>query len=176
MQTDSPIGMLPTQAAAAAERLRRRAGPLCANVDDVRQDLMLDLLKRLHHFDSERGSVEAFAAVVFRHRASRIAGQLMRERRASGGPLLSLDILVGPEPLVETLPDETDTALADAGRRIDVVRAVSRLPRRDRALCAAVTRWPVDHLAAHGFGSRAGLYRRLRELRCVFAAHGLRAA
>lgn len=73
------------------------------------------------------------------------------------------------------MPDQDD-ATADAECRIDVVRVLDRLPRRDRALCVAVSRWPVDRLVERGFGSRATLYRRLREPRFVLAANGLVAA
>ena len=43
-------------------------------------------------------------------------------------------------------------------------------------LCAAATHSPVRVLAERGLGSRAGLYRRITDLRCALAAHGLRVA
>ena len=54
--------------------------------------------------------------------------------------------------------------------------AIGPLHPRDRSLCAAATLCPVGRLAERGLGSRATLYRRLRELRCALAAHGARAA
>lgn len=163
------------RADASAARLCQRLSLPPSEKDDLRQELLADLIRRLERFDATRGSLGAFATVVLRHQSARIAERIVTDHGRFGGPLLSLDMPVGPEPLVETLPEEGDTQ-AVSERRIDVVRVVSRLPRRDRAFCCAISRWPVDHLAAQGFCSRAGLYRRLRELRCVFAAHGLRAA
>lgn len=66
------------------------------------------------------------------------------------------------------------TAAALTERRIDIKRSLDELDRRDRAFCAAVGCFTIDQLVAAGFGSRAGLYRRLRDLRPVFAALGLR--
>jgi RNA polymerase sigma-70 factor (ECF subfamily) len=60
--------------------------------------------------------------------------------------------------------------------RIDLSRALGALHARDRLLCAAVAHCPVRVLAERGHGSRATLYRRLRDLRCALAAHGARAA
>lgn len=167
-------GRLAAQANAFAARLCWRLSLPSSDMDDLRQELLADLLRRLDRFDPSRGCLGAFATVVLRNRSARIAERIVAERNKSGGPLLSLDVMVGPEALVETLPEEGD-ARDGIERRVDAGRVISRLPHRDRALCVAVTRWPVDRLAGAGFGSRATLYRRLRELRFVLAAHGLAA-
>lgn len=167
--------LLSERADAAAARLCRRLSLPSSDKDDLRQELLADLIRRHERFDPARGCRGAFATVVLRHHSSRISARIVADRVRSSGPLLSLDIPADTGSLVETLPDEIDAQIA-AERRVDLGRVMSRLPRRDRALCLAVARWPVGHLVERGFGSRAGLYRRLRELRCVFAAHGLRAA
>lgn len=173
--TDNHLVSLASLVDAAAARLRWRLGLPPSDHEDLRQELLLDLTRRLKRFDARRGEVGAFARVVLRNQSARIADRVSRERRRSGGPILSLDAQAGSETLVETLPAEGD-ARAESERRIDVGRVLAHLQPRDRALCAAVMRWPVDHLASNGFGSRAGLYRRLRELRHVLAANGLEAA
>jgi DNA-directed RNA polymerase specialized sigma24 family protein len=166
---------LAARADATAARLCRRLSLPPSDKDDLRQELLADLIRRFERFDPARGCLGAFATVVLRHQSTKISARILAARSRSGGPLLSLDLPAGPEPLVETLLDEVD-AQAACERRIDLGRVVARLPRRDRALCLAVARWPVDRLVHNGFGSRAGLYRRLHELRHVFAAQGLRAA
>ena len=102
-----------------------------------------------------------------------------------GGRLLSLDAIDSNGTSLGDRLSEDDGLAAWHGRpaagvlverRIDVGAALARLDRRDRTLCAAVAHWPVDRLADRGFGSRAGLYRRLQEFRLQLAAHGLRAA
>ncbi len=155
--------------------LVQAAVPAAVRQRRLRQELLADLFRRLDHFEPARGSLGAFATVVLRNQSARIASRFVADRSKSGGPLLSLDMRVGPETLVGTLPDEGDTQDASE-RRIDVDRIVSRLPLRDRAFCVAIARWPVDRLVAQGFGSRAGLYRRLHELRHVLAANGLQVA
>lgn len=172
--TDNHLVSLASLVDAAAARLRWRLGLPPSDHEDLRQELLLDLTRRLKRFDARRGEVGALAKVVLRNQSARIADRVSRERRRSGGPILSLDAQAGSGPLVETLPDIDARAATE--RRIDVGRVLAHLQPRDRALCAAVMRWPVDHLAANGFGSRAGLYRRLRELRLVLAASGLEAA
>lgn len=174
------------EADAAAARLRRRLGLPRADLDDLRQDLLLDLIRRLPAFDSNRGSVGAFAGIVLRNQACRIAARVARERRATGGRLLSLDERSGDGTTIGDRLGETDSLSAWHGHcialeaaidvRIDLARALGALHAPDRSLCAAATQCPVRVLAERGLGSRATLYRRLRELRCVLAAHGARAA
>ena len=79
------------EAGIAAARLRRRLRLPACDQDDLRQELLLDLIRRLPAYDPARGSLGAFANVVLRNQATRIAARVMRERRATGGALLSLD-------------------------------------------------------------------------------------
>ena len=168
------LDLLFAAADAAAARLRWRLRLPPAEHDDLRQELLLDLIRRLPGFDPDRGGLGAFASVVLRNRSSLICARLTRGWSDHGGGLVSLDAPARSDPLVETLP-YPDGEMGDAERRIDVARVLARLQRRDRALCAAVVRWPVDHLVEQGFGSRATLYRRIHEFRHVLAAHGLAA-
>ena len=158
--------------------------PAC-DQDDLRQELLVDLIRRLPAYDPDRGSLGAFANVVLRNQATRIAARVMRERRATGGALLSLDA-ARPDgtTLADTLSEADGLATWQSGpqaipraeRRIDVDRALGELDDPDQALCAALAHWSVDELVARGFGSRASLYRRLAALRPVLAAYGLQAA
>ncbi len=172
------------EADAAAARLWRRLRLPRADLDDLRQDLLLDLIRRLPAFDARRGSIGAFAGIVLRNQASRIAARIARERRATRGGLLSLDEpaddgstlgdrLGGADSLVAWLGHcgAADVTIA-AG--IDLARALGALPVRDLRFCAAIADCPIRGLVDRGLGSRATLYRRLRDLRCVLAAHGAR--
>src|SRR4051812_414552 len=66
---------------AAALFCRQHAGPLFEH-DDVRQDLLLDLLIRLRSFDPARSSLPTFAALCFQHRTTRLGLVARRDRRA----------------------------------------------------------------------------------------------
>ena len=75
------------EADAAAARLRRLLGLPRTDLDDLRQDLLLDLIRRLPAFDAKRGSIGAFAGIVLRNQTSRIATRVARERRATVQPV-----------------------------------------------------------------------------------------
>lgn len=172
------------EADAAAQRLRRK---LCLSIcerEDLGQDLLVDLLRRLPAYDPSRGSIGAFANIVLRNQSSRIAMRHHRQRRAQGGSLLSLEVpLAGArEPVGETLTEDdglaawhgqTCCAAAVTELHHALQAALARLPTEDRRFCAALAHRPVTALAAEGFGSRSALYRRLADLRHVLTAHGL---
>jgi len=172
------------EADAAAQRLRRKLClPICER-EDLGQDLLVDLLRRLPAYDPARGSVGAFANIVLRNKSSRIAMRDHSQRRAQGGSLLSLEVpLAGTrEPVGDTLTEDdglaawhgqTCCAAAVAELHHALQAALARLPAEDRRFCAALAHRPVTALAAEGFGSRSALYRRLADLRHVLTAHGL---
>lgn len=170
----------------AAERLRRRLRLSAADLDDMRQDLLVDLVRRLPTFDVTRGAIGVFAGLVLRNQASRIAARVARERRRTGGQLLSLDV---PDAGGRTLADrlsEADGLAAWHGHcfaidaiveaRLDLARALGALDRSERQLCAAACDCRARVFGIRSFGSRATIYRRLRDLRCALAAHGAREA
>ena len=178
------LATLIDEAAIAARRLRRKLVLHAADHDDLRQDLLIDLLRRLPAFDPSRGSIGAFANIVLRNQSSRIAMRHHRQRRAQGGSLLSLEVpLAGArEPVGDTLTEDdglaawhgqTCCAAAVTELHHALQAALARLPAEDRRFCAALAHRPVTALAAEGFGSRSALYRRLADLRHVLTAHGL---
>ncbi|SLN75459.1 sigma factor [Roseisalinus antarcticus] len=180
----SDLATLIDEAERAARRLHRKLALPAADLDDLRQDLLIDLICRLPRFDKRRGTIGAFAGIVLRNRSSRIAIRHYRERRAQGGTMLSLNapIAGSAEPL-GCLLAETDGLAAWHGQDRDpetdlqtreaVQSALARLPEGDRRFCCALAHRSVTALAAEGFGSRSALYRRLADLRHVLTAHGL---
>lgn len=178
------LAALIDEADAAARRLHRKLALPAADLDDLRQDLLIDLICRLPGFDERRGSIGAFANIILRNQCARIAMRHHRQRRAQGGTVLSLDAPVAgsSEPL-GCLFAEADGLAASHGQDRDVeaeiqVRAtvhsvLARLPEADRRFCCALAHRSVTALAAEGFGSRSALYRRLAELRPILTAYGL---
>ncbi|MCA8882122.1 MAG: hypothetical protein KDA73_19690 [Rhodobacteraceae bacterium] len=168
-----------------ARRLTRRLRLAPDEMDDLRQDLLADLLRRLPAFDPERGSIDAFVRLVLRHHGTRIASRVMAERRARGGAMLSIDLPLedaDPRPLKDRLAEE-DGLSAWSGHvvggeialdlRHDLGRVLALLADRDRRVCIGLAHRTLSELAVMGFGSRSALYRRLADLRFVLAAHGL---
>ena len=85
------LATLIDEAAIAARRLHRKLVLPAADLDDLRQDLLVDLICRLPGFDARRGSIGAFSNIVLRNQSSRIAIRHHRQRRMQGGTVLSLD-------------------------------------------------------------------------------------
>jgi DNA-directed RNA polymerase specialized sigma24 family protein len=174
------------EADAATARLRRRLRLSRADQEDLRQDLLLDLIRRLPAFDARRGTIGAFAGIVLRNQSARIAARVVRDRRAVRGRVLSLDAPAGDGSRLANRLCESDSLSTWHGQcgmveaaidaRIDLARVLGALHPRERWLCAAAAGCRLHLLADREVGSRATLYRRLRDLRCVLAAHGARAA
>ena len=172
------------EADAAARRLRRRLQLPTCDREDLGQDLLVDLLRRLPAYDPSRGGIGAFAGLILRNQSSRIAIRHHQQRRAQGGTILSLEVpLAGETDPVGAMLTEADglaawhgqdrTALNQCDDRHALETALSQLAAEDRRLCAALSHRPVAALPAEGFGSRSALYRRLANLRHVLTAHGL---
>lgn len=74
------LATLIDEAALAARRLHRKLVLPAADLDDLRQDLLVDVICRLPGFDARRGSIGAFANIVLRNQSSRIAMRHHRHR------------------------------------------------------------------------------------------------
>lgn len=178
------LAKLIDEAAVAALRLQRKLALPSADLDDLRQDLLVDLICRLPGFDARRGTIGAFANIVLRNQSSRIALRHHRERRMRGGSMLSLEVpLAGAQEPVGDILTEDDGLSAWYGqptcthlafeRRHALHSAVSQLSSDQRALCQALAHRPVAALVAEGFASRSSLYRHLADLRHVLTAYGI---
>src|SRR5882724_9987861 len=78
----SPVDLcvLLREATMAARGLVRRLGLPGHEQEDLRQELLVDLIARLKWFDPARGTLNAFANVIIRHRAGRLARRINIER------------------------------------------------------------------------------------------------
>ena len=178
------IATLIDEAHRAARRLHRKLHLPHADLEDLSQDLLLDLICRLPGFDARRGGIGAFANIVLRNQSSRIAMRIQRQRREQGGWMLSLDAPMagGREPLKNLLLEEDGLASWYGQRPFDIDMqharlatncALARLRDDDRQLCRALSWLTVSDLVAHGDLKRATLYRRISALRPVLTAFGL---
>jgi RNA polymerase sigma-70 factor (ECF subfamily) len=180
--TPLTLATLQREAQHGSRRLARRLN-LCREAEaDICQDLLVDLLARLHRFDPDRGSLGAFAGRIVANQACCIARQILRDRRVMA---CSLDQDDSCRVQRDQIPEEQGfTALfgqlADAGRamelNLDIARCGTRLTEAETALCGWLAEHPVTELVRMGIGSRSGLYRRIAELRALFTASGLASA
>jgi RNA polymerase sigma-70 factor (ECF subfamily) len=178
------LATLIDEAAIAARRLHRKLLLPGADLDDLRQDLLVDLICRLPGFDARRGSIGAFANIVLRNQSSRIAIRHHRQRRAQGGTVLSLDAPVsgGTEPLGCMLAEadglaawhgQDRSAVDDADTLHDFARVLGGLPEEARGLCAALGTSAVAEIVERTGTSRSALYRQIARLRLDLAMCGL---
>jgi RNA polymerase sigma-70 factor (ECF subfamily) len=176
------------EADTAARRLIRQLRLPRSDLDDIRQDLLVDLIGRMSAFDPERGSIGALAGTILANRATRIANKVSRERRTFGFVPVSLDetipdsdgltrgdLVAEDEGLAAYFGQPVD-AFAAAERRLDLERGLGSLDPHDGALIATLSQTTLDRLAANGRGARSTLYRRVRDIRLALAAVGVRAA
>ncbi|MDB5407742.1 MAG: hypothetical protein JWL84_2654 [Rhodospirillales bacterium] len=184
--SNADLNHLRREADLAAARLVRRFRLPHHERDDLRQDLLLDLILRLKSFDPTRGSLGAFAGRIVAHRAARLAARIRRDRGMFAP--VSLD---DPTPDTEgtTVGDATaecsgylammgqpTEGFASADRRLDLDRALGTLRRSDLALCGRLTHRTPTELSEEGLGSRANLYRWVHEIRLRLMTAGLSTA
>jgi RNA polymerase sigma-70 factor (ECF subfamily) len=174
------------QADREARRVCRLAGLPAQDQEDVRQDLLLDLLGRLRSYDPKRGTLGAFAQVCFGHRTGRLTARSRRERAhrhplAFDAPLPGTAGLTLADTLSEAdsygawLGQPTDD-IADSERRLDLDRAIATLAPTTLPLCAALTAWTPHDLARVSGTPRASLYRHVRALRLDLLTAGISAS
>jgi len=175
------------EADVAARRLLRRLRLSGDDLDDLRQDLLTDLVVRLPRFDRNRGSIGAFAGLVMANRATRIAKNVYRHRRMFGVLPLSIDDplpngdgatrgdLISEEESLAAFLGQPVNRIAGTELRLDLDRGLGTLRPSDRVFCALlVDRTPME-LSRDGFGSRASLYRQVHEIRLRLMTSGLSA-
>ena len=166
-----------------ARRLQRDLRVSHCDLEDIRQDLLTDLLSRMPRFDPGRGSLGAFAGLVMANRGSRLAACIRHHRRTAGplsldGPLSTEDATSFGDTIAES-----DGYLAMMGRstdliaamelRFDLNRVLGVLDQRDRQLCIALIDSSPTNLTRLGMGSRATIYRRLQKVREQLTDYGL---
>lgn len=175
------LAIIQREANAAARRLARRLNLSADARCDICQELLVDLVARLGHFDPERGTLGAFAGRIAANQACCIAKRILRERRVTAcsldqdGSGIRVDQIPEEQGLCAMFGQPTDPCGA-IERRLDVGRCATRLTMSEAALCRALSEHPVAELVRRGLGSRSTIYRRIAELRALFAASGLASA
>lgn len=176
------------EADVAARRLVRKLGLPSVDLDDVRQDLLTDLIARFWAFDATRGKLGAFAGLVMANRARRIAHRIRNHRRMFGQQPVSVDEPAwsrSRESLGAWIAEERGLAaslgywvnpIVTIERRLDVERALRTLDKTGRRLAADLANDTSHGLAKSGRGARATLYRRTRDLRLRLMVAGVSAA
>jgi len=163
------------QASCRASLLVSTAGFSSDDWEDLRQEMVLDCLRRSPKFDPSRGDWPGFVRGVMRNHA---AALVMRERRRAL-KILSEDLMNreggGDGEYVDTPDRSPTTGAVDALHlSLDVRRIVERLPTHLQTLTVLLAQMPVRDVCVHIGKSRSRVYQMTRQVREAFVRAGLR--
>ena len=154
------------------------------DAEDIEQDLMLDLLRRLDDFDPGRASRNTFIARVVENAAATLVEAARAEKRGSQFQHDSLDAPLGDDDqgsysLSDITPDDAGLWSAyglrwndAADLRRDLSRVLDRLPHRLSSLCARLSVGTVTEVSRDTGMPRPTIYDSLAEVRRELLAAG----
>ena len=141
--------------------------------EDLKQEMILDVLRRVPKFNPARGDWQGFVRGVVRNHGAVL---VMRERRRA------------PEVLSEDLMNREDASAVDAldilDKRsrehvvdalhlsLDVRRVAESLPTQLQALAVLLGQMPVQDVCRHTGKSRSRVYQMTRQIREAFLKAG----
>ncbi|MBF0354930.1 MAG: sigma-70 family RNA polymerase sigma factor [Alphaproteobacteria bacterium] len=160
---------------AAADRCARRIGRSLrlppSDIHDIRQELLLELVRRAPRFDGQ-APWPAFARMVIRHAGQDTADRWVRHQRRLGGSLEDIEQCSEGDGLSAWWAGGVSGASA-IHLRLDLQRFLESLPAGLRRLCHLLADEDrADALAGSGF-SRSEFFRQLLELRMRLRAFGI---
>ena len=165
-----------------ARQLVGQAGFTVSDRDDLEQELVLDLLRRLPKFDSERAQLNTFIARVVEHRiATLIEARKAGIRDYRRCPFSLNDRFEDEEgrsvERVDTLDQEDYLLRTGAQSRpadelsaltIDVAAVLERLPLELRELCRRLKAESVTEISRDTGVPRGTIYESIKKLREIF--------
>jgi RNA polymerase sigma-70 factor (ECF subfamily) len=151
------------QAGIRASRIVGTTGYTRDDWEDLRQELLLDFVRRQPRFDPARGDQRGFVFGVLRNHAAKLARAGFRAEIASELP----------DEACELCGSATTDVEAKLHLRIDVQTVLSRLPEHLRILAIQLTEMSPGEVCRESGRSRSCIYRWIAELRCAFMAAGL---
>ena len=180
--SEDVLNVLYREADSGARRLLRRLRLPEHDRDDLRQDLLADLIQRLKWFDPRRGTLGVFAGTIVRHRALRMAARIFRERAVftqllhEGERERARSDNIAEGDGYAAILEQTWDRLTAVERRLDLVRALGLLSQSDLSLCVELVERSPTEISRSGRRSRASLYRQLKEIRLQMLTAGISAA
>jgi DNA-directed RNA polymerase specialized sigma24 family protein len=153
------------QAGIRASQLVASFGFHRADWDDLRQDLLLDYLKRSRHYQSGRGEHRGFIFGVVRNRAARLAIQNGRRPTFISG----VDDRVLMRNSCACLAEPS----APIEMQMDVRKVVASLPEHLREVAVLLSRMSVAEVRRETGKSRPRIYQMIGEIRQAFQEAGL---
>ena len=163
------------QATLRARLVAATAGFRWDDIDDLKQELLLDCLRRSPKFDAARGEWRGFVRGVMRNQA---AALIVKRHRRARHEVLASDLV---DPDAEA---GESTVFEGGGQRdvatplnlaIDVRRVLQKLPVGLQRLARLLAEMPVSEVCLITGKSRSRIYQMIRQLRTAFVEAGLTA-
>jgi len=148
------------QAEIRASRMVGNYGFTRDDWEDLRQELLLDYVKRRPRFSPDRGDHRGFAYGVLQNQAAKLAAGKRRT-----GPL--------SQPNPEADWSSSVSSNGDIDFRLDIQAVVSRLPIHLRILARQLSEMDPADVRRQTGRSRSRLYQWIAEIRAAFIEAGL---
>jgi len=170
-----------------AQQLLGKHGFTENDFDDLKQELLMHVIKQMPKFNSGKASVRVFITTVIDKRIANLIAQQEKECRDWRRLERSLDEPVSDdEDDTATFGDTVSEEQADARLGVarhsredradlamDLARAMQRLTPRDRQLCDLLKEYTAEEAAKLAGVDRSYVHQRIRAIREVFVDAGL---
>ena len=143
--------------------------------EDVRQELILDLLRRSAKFDPNRGEWEAFVRGVIRNHSTVLRRRKWRE---VGSPM-SMKLIqarateAGPSPMAALTSNLRCGSSIGLDVNLDVQRAISSMPLPLQTLARQLSQMNVTEVCRSTGRSRSRVYQMIRQIRALLVRVGI---
>jgi RNA polymerase sigma factor (sigma-70 family) len=151
------------RATSAAISLVTTHGLSVNDFDDIRQELILEVIRRTKYFNPGRCQWHTFVSRVVRNRAF----ELLDGHRKGPHEIREADL---PESEFENSPGPDSFAHIQV--KIDNAKILSRVPARLRELCHQLREQTVSEVAASAGKTRGRIYQLTAQLRAEFERRG----
>ncbi|MBF0143061.1 MAG: sigma-70 family RNA polymerase sigma factor [Magnetococcales bacterium] len=170
-----------------ARRLTRHPAFGLSDLEDLEQELMLDLHRRISRFDPDKAGLPTFISRVLAHCAATLIEKASSPRRGGGQEIFSLNFHIArpqegrPLELIDAI--STEQALwadskGDVGDAIhmhmDVEQVLRRLPKLPQRLAVQLLNETVTDIARNTGTPRTTIYESIKRIRAAFVAFGYR--
>jgi hypothetical protein len=155
-----------------ARLLSATAGFPADAIEDARQDLLLDYLRRSPKYDSTRGDRDGFVRGVMRNHATVLIARRARRVRHEvlAGDLREPD-LDSPTDVLEIVHCGDPTIGLHLS--LDVQRVLVQLPRHLQSLASLLPDMPIGEICLAISKSRSRAYQMIRQIRTALVEAGL---
>lgn len=176
-----------TQLDRAARQILRAGNMPAVDIEDIKQELFLHLLRRLPSYDPDRGELKAFITYTIDRRSPRVLSTM----RAGGAECgVSVYSLYEPVPgecgdcitREDAIDDQeyrlsvgtiSRSAQEQAEMRADIHRVLRLLTPRHKDLCQRLMVKNINQVALEMGVSRQWIYSQIHRLRPIFSQFGM---